>query len=185
MLTHWSWEIWTKFLLSHFQVNFSDWSLRCISFEIVHRGMSLDLTYDKSTLVQVMAWCREATSHYRSQCWPRSLSSYGVTRPHWVNIYWHFISFVKADKLITNDVVNDIAICPDDTRSQGISTHGIVVVYTKYSVTHKGNLNNPNPLPVVLNFFLLTMTNGSEQQVNNKETILKPFPSTTQREMFC
>ena len=31
--------------------------------------MSLDLTDDKSTLVQVMAWCRQATSHYRSQCW--------------------------------------------------------------------------------------------------------------------
>ena len=37
------------------------------------------------TLVQVMAWCRQATSHYLSQCWPRSLSPYGVTRPQWVN----------------------------------------------------------------------------------------------------
>ena len=27
---------------------------------------------DKSTLVQVMAWCRQATSHYLSQCEPRS-----------------------------------------------------------------------------------------------------------------
>ena len=54
--------------------------------------------------VQVMAWCRQATthylsqcclsqccqccltapSHYLSQCWPRSLSPYGVTRPQWV-----------------------------------------------------------------------------------------------------
>ena len=25
---------------------------------------------DKSTLVQVMAWCRQATSHYLNQCWP-------------------------------------------------------------------------------------------------------------------
>ena len=46
--------------------------------------MSLDLTEDKSTLVQVMAWCRQATSHYLSQCWPRSVS-YGVIRPQWVN----------------------------------------------------------------------------------------------------
>ena len=46
--------------------------------------MSLDLTDDKSTLVQVMAWCRQATSHYLSQCWSRSLSPYGVTRPQWV-----------------------------------------------------------------------------------------------------
>ena len=55
-----------------------------ISHEISSRWMSLDLTDDKSTLVQVMAWCRQATSHYLSQCWPRSLSPYGVTRPQWV-----------------------------------------------------------------------------------------------------
>ena len=47
--------------------------------------MPLDLTDDKSTLVQVMAWCRQATSHYLNQCWPRSMSPNGVTRPQWVN----------------------------------------------------------------------------------------------------
>ena len=45
------------------------------------RWMSQDLTDDQSTLVQVMAWCRQATSHYLSQCWLRSLSPYGVARP--------------------------------------------------------------------------------------------------------
>ena len=48
--------------------------------------MPQDLTDDKSTLVQVMAWCCQATSHYLSQCWPRSLLPYGVTRPQWVNL---------------------------------------------------------------------------------------------------
>ena len=38
----------------------------------------------KSTLVQVMAWCRQATSHYLCQCWPSSMSPYGVTRSQWV-----------------------------------------------------------------------------------------------------
>ena len=47
--------------------------------------MSLDFADDQSTLVQVMAWCHQATSHYLSQCWPRSLSPYGVTRPQWIN----------------------------------------------------------------------------------------------------
>ena len=56
-----------------------------ISSEIAFRWMPLVLTDDKSTLVQVMAWCRQATSHYLSQCWPRSLSPYGVTRPQWVS----------------------------------------------------------------------------------------------------
>ena len=49
------------------------------------RWMSLDLIDDKSTMVQVMAWCSEATSHYLSQCWLRSMLPYGsVNRPQWV-----------------------------------------------------------------------------------------------------
>ena len=59
-----------------------------ISSEIALIWMSLDFTDDQSTLVQVMAWCRQATSHYLIQCWPRSLSPYGVTRPQWVNSFW-------------------------------------------------------------------------------------------------
>ena len=60
-----------------------DWG---ISSKIALRWMPLDLTDEKSTLVQVMAWCRQATSHYLSQCWPRSMSPNGVTRPQWVNV---------------------------------------------------------------------------------------------------
>ena len=52
-----------------------------ISSEIALRWMPLDLIDDKSALVQVMAWCRQATSHYLSQCWPRSMSPNGITRP--------------------------------------------------------------------------------------------------------
>ena len=55
-----------------------DWS---ICFEIYLGWFSLGLTHDKWTLVQVMAWCHQATSHYLSQCWPRFMSPYGVTRP--------------------------------------------------------------------------------------------------------
>ena len=56
-----------------------------ISCEIPLSRMSLNLNDDKSALVQVMAWCHQATSHYLNQCWPRSMSPYGVTRPQWVN----------------------------------------------------------------------------------------------------
>ena len=49
--------------------------------------IALDLTDDKSTLVQVMAWCRQATSLYLSQCWSKPVSSYDVPRPQWVNGY--------------------------------------------------------------------------------------------------
>ena len=37
------------------------------------RWMPRALTDDQSTLVQVMAWWRQATSHYLSQCWPSSM----------------------------------------------------------------------------------------------------------------
>ena len=58
------------------------WSICC---EIALIWMSLDFTDDQLTLVQVMAWCHQATSHYLSQCWPRSLLPYGTIRPLWVN----------------------------------------------------------------------------------------------------
>ena len=46
--------------------------------------MLQNLTDDKSTLVQVMAWCRQASSHYLNQCWPKSPTPYGITRLQWV-----------------------------------------------------------------------------------------------------
>ena len=59
---------------------------RGISWEIALRWMSLDV---KSTLIQVMALCRQATSHYLGQFWSRSLSPYEATRPQWVNCMCH------------------------------------------------------------------------------------------------
>ena len=58
--------------------------------------MPRDLTDDKSTLVQVMAWCRQATSHYLNQYWPISPTSYGVTRPQLVK--WYYISVMLERK---------------------------------------------------------------------------------------
>ena len=48
------------------------------------RWMPQDLTDDQSTLIQVMAWCPQATGHYLNQCWPISLPPFAVTRPQWV-----------------------------------------------------------------------------------------------------
>ena len=56
------------------------WSVSC---KVVLKWMPVDLTDGKSTLVQDMAWCRQATSHNLSQYWPRSLTPYGVMRPQW------------------------------------------------------------------------------------------------------
>ena len=60
------------------------WGISC---EIALMWMSMDLIDDKSTLVQVMAWCRQEASHYLSQCWPRSMMPCGVTRPQWVKAH--------------------------------------------------------------------------------------------------
>ena len=72
------WNFW--YLIFQIFSVIDGWGISC---ELALRWMSLDLTYDKSTLVQVMAWCHQATSHYLSQCWPRSLSPYGVIGPLW------------------------------------------------------------------------------------------------------
>ena len=39
-----------------------------VPYEITLRWMSQNLTDDKSTLAEVMAWCRQMPSHYLSQC---------------------------------------------------------------------------------------------------------------------
>ena len=52
-------------------------------------------TDDTSTLVQVMAWCCQAPSHYLNQCWARSMVSLGHNelksprRGH-INSSWHW-----------------------------------------------------------------------------------------------
>ena len=95
-----------------------------ISYEISLRWMPLDLTDDKSTLVQVMAWCRQATSHYLSQCWPRSMSPNGVTRLQWVNGHiW--LSGITVNR--TNEFSGVTHVIPFHSygkHSTGPSTYG-------------------------------------------------------------
>ena len=50
------------------------WGVSC---EIAIRWISMNLTGVKSALPQ-------ATSHYLSQCWPSSMTPYGIDRPQWV-----------------------------------------------------------------------------------------------------
>ena len=53
---------------------FDAWAISC---EIVLRLIWMDSACIISTMVQVMAWCRHATSYYLTQSWPRPLSPYG------------------------------------------------------------------------------------------------------------
>ena len=76
-----------------------------ISSEITLRSTSLDLSDDKSILVQVMAWCHQATSHYLNQCWPRSLPPYDIARPQRVNNHSIDIVFPEYYGLSSRTVV--------------------------------------------------------------------------------
>ena len=87
-----------RYVIFKWNLVVAGWGISC---EIALIRMSLDFTDDQSTLVQVMAWCRQATSHYLSQCWPRSLSPYGVTRPQWI----------KDSVSTSNMVVNSLRLC--------------------------------------------------------------------------
>ena len=71
--------------LGHLFLLIESWDIAC---EISLRWVSLDHTDEKSTLVEVMEWCHQATSHDVSQCWPRSMSLYGFNRTPYVNIRW-------------------------------------------------------------------------------------------------
>ena len=71
----------------------------------------------KSTLIQVMAWCRQVPSHYLSQCWPRSVSSwYDATWPRWVK-WWpksspsHLISYTNHTILSLISPIRIITSC--------------------------------------------------------------------------
>ena len=94
--------------------------------------MPIDLTDDKSTLVQVMAWCRQATSHYLSQCWPSSMTPYGVTRPSINLMIW-------PSSINATHIDSKIITCEDDfdglVQDYGISiAPAILQPFTKQSI---------------------------------------------------
>ena len=90
----------------------------CISCEIALRWLTLNLTDGKSILVQVMAWCRQATSHYLGQYWPRPMSPYGVTRPQWVK--WTFLSTHSGQYLLSNQHRYLHKLCEQNTGNWAV-----------------------------------------------------------------
>ena len=90
-----------------------------ISYEIALRWMPLDLTDDKSTLVQVMAWCRQATSHYLSQYWPRSMPPNGVT----ISMSFKSTGSCKKTVLISIFIANCLSFIPANHRCRSPTRH--------------------------------------------------------------
>ena len=57
-----------------------------ISYEIALNRTRLDIADDQWALVQLIAWCRQATSHNPNQCSSSLMTLYGVTRVKLINI---------------------------------------------------------------------------------------------------
>ena len=90
-------ELKMQFFNNNSQGNVSNWWLGYHLWNSL-MWLSLDLIDDESTLVQVMAWCRQTTSHCLDRCWLRFLSPFGLTRPQWkgvVNLYLNM--FIPLD----------------------------------------------------------------------------------------
>ena len=81
--THWPLRL--RFWKCNVKLCFTYWYVQIFSWQCPNRWMSRDLTDDKSTLVQAMAWCRQTTSHYPSQCWLGFMSPYYVSMPQCVS----------------------------------------------------------------------------------------------------
>ena len=96
---------WTAFFIGpgRFERNFREvifklilvidgWGISC---KIALKWLLLNLTDDESTSVQVMALCHQVPSHYMSQCWPRSMSLYGISRPQCVKVITDYLQPVS------------------------------------------------------------------------------------------
>ena len=118
-----------RYLISQITSVIDGWGISC---ELALRWMSLNLTDDESTLVQVMAWCRQATSHYLRQCWPRSLSLYGVTRPQWVKSQSVYIQDPNSVITVPADV-----LAPNGARTSAgtVLTIKLDTLSLKFSVS--------------------------------------------------
>ena len=92
------------------------------------------------TLVQVMAWCRQATSHYLSQCWPKSLLPYEVTRPQWVKqscgsntISASMMHKMAHKKAWNRSALDSILVTGASNRDTMVCLLGAQYLYVRYS----------------------------------------------------
>ena len=70
--------MWNQFYNTFFKLII--WSNILSTFwEIIRRWVQQNPIDNKSALVQERAWCCQAASLYLSQCWPSSMSPYGIT----------------------------------------------------------------------------------------------------------
>ena len=77
--------------------------LKCLQLDHVDYSFidicSWDLIHDKSTLVEVIVWCRQAASHYLYQWWAVSMTPCGTTgsQCNLTKIPWHVFDAVPQN----------------------------------------------------------------------------------------
>ena len=104
--------------ISNFQTNMKDKHLEhflsnslCISSEIVLKWMPQHFTDNNSTLIQVMAWCPQATNDYVNQYQQCSMTPYGVNRPYYPLCYSGHSRYIIASHVsgVMGDLWNLLA----------------------------------------------------------------------------
>ena len=85
---------------------------------------------EMSKLVQVMAWCRQATSLYLSQTWPRSMSPYGITRTQRIDITFRYSRLISNENfwkknmnIVTSQIFHSNYVFHCTMNSSEIKTH--------------------------------------------------------------
>ena len=104
----------------------SSWGL----IEIALRWIPQNLTDQKLTLVPIMAWCHQATSHYMGQCWPRSMLSYCITWQQWVNFNKVISGNINMDLdfiwFLHNEIQKTVEIIPHGRQRDTYHTEWIL-----------------------------------------------------------
>ena len=100
----------------------------------LHTSLRTSLKF-KSTLV--MAWPRQSTGHYLSQCWPRSMSPNGITRPRYMILLLEYSA--SQNPLWTDNIRIRILYCNNITTAKQSGKalcifYGIHRIYVKYIV---------------------------------------------------
>ena len=106
-----------------------------IAREVARRPMQKDLADDRSTLVQVKAWCRQATSNYLSQCWPISKSPFASLTHNELKVRhpdilrtWSFISWWNIF-CVTGPLCGEFTGSPNKGQWRGALLFSLICVW--------------------------------------------------------
>ena len=129
------------------QTQFGVDDILSIQVNITLEWMPEDHVDGKSTLIQVMAWCHQATSHYLNQCWPRFLIPCGATRPQWVNVVVQFVLWppiISPMTLLTPPDIISNKLLPETGLMKHINNFlkTTTIINGWYEIAHQSSLNS-------------------------------------------